>query len=158
MKYFWATIKHKWFILLACRKVGVPLWRAIVHDLSKFTPAELPHYNRSFFGDRGDPRGFAVAWLHHQNHNPHHPEYWYTRSDISKVIDGTAGYLPMPWPFVREMVADWLAASRAYTGSWDISKWLKEELPRREEKMHPYTRQRVGNVLTQLGYLQGGDE
>lgn len=72
MSYFWATIRHKWFVLLASYKIGLPFWRAIVHDLSKFTKAELPHYNRQFFGDKGDELGFAHAWLHHQNKNPHH--------------------------------------------------------------------------------------
>ena len=54
MKYFWATIRHKWYVLLASFKVDLPLWRALIHDLSKFSWAELHHYDRQFFGVCGD--------------------------------------------------------------------------------------------------------
>lgn len=146
MKYFWATLRHKWFVFLACLRMGVPLWRAIAHDWSKFTPEELPHYDRQFFGDKGDPRGFAQAWLHHQNHNPHHWEYWITRSDHSKGASGAVnGCLYMPETYVREMIADWLGASRAYTGSWNMRDWLEKNLPR--IKVHPGTRERITALL-----------
>ncbi len=63
MKYFILTLKHKWFVLLAGLRVRkIPLWRLIIHDWSKFTKYELPHYERQFFGDKGDPEGFAKAW------------------------------------------------------------------------------------------------
>jgi len=152
MKYFWVTLKHKWFILLAARKVGLPLWRAIVHDLSKFTRVELPHYDRQFFGDKDDPAGFAAAWLHHQNHNPHHWEYWITRSDHSHGASGAVdGCLPMPKTDVCEMIADWMAASRAYTGSWDMTKWLSKNL--NKIQLHPETRKQVNKILLYgLGY------
>lgn len=152
MQYLILTLKHKWYVFLACLQVDVPLWRAIIHDLSKFTPSELPQYNRHFFGDKGDPKGFARAWLHHQNYNPHHWEYWITRSDHSHGGSGAVdGCLEMPETYIREMIADWLGASRAYTGSWEMSDWLLKNLPK--IKLHPLTRRKVHNVLTELGYF-----
>ena len=146
MKYAWATLRHKWFVFLACRRMGVPLWRAIVHDWSKFTPAELSHYDRQFFGDKSDPVGFARAWLHHQNYNPHHWEYWITRSDHSRGASGAVdGCLEMPETYVREMIADWMGASRAYTGSWDMTRWLEKNLP--IIRLHPDTREMVTMLL-----------
>lgn len=151
MNYLRLTLRHKWYVFLACLEMRVPLWRALIHDWSKFTPAELPHYDRQFFGDKGDPRGFARAWLHHQNHNPHHWEHWITRSDHSHgESDAVNGCLAMPETYVREMIADWMGASRAYTGSWDMSQWLEENLPRM--KLHPDTREKVTELLWVSGY------
>lgn len=114
-------------------------------------PAEYPHYQRQFFGDKGDPNGFARAWLHHQNHWPHHWEYWITRTnhirgDTADIVDDC---LPMPEKYVREMVADWLGASRAYTGSWDIGEWLSKNLQR--IRVHPDTRLLVLKILADAG-------
>ena len=151
MRYFWATIRHKWFVLWASFKMGLPLWRAVVHDLSKFMRAELPHYDQQFFGDRGDAPGFARAWVHHQNVNAHHWEYWITRSDHSKGASlAVDGCLPMPEVFVVEMVVDWMAASKAYTGSWDMTLWLDKNLGK--VCLHPQTRDAVKRVLSSLGY------
>lgn len=149
MRYFWATVRHKWFVLLASFKTGLPLWQAIIHDLSKFSRAELPHYDRQFFGDKGDPKGFARAWLHHQNCNPHHWEYWITRSDHShggsRAEDGC---LQMPSIYIVEMVTDWLGASRAYTRSWDMTEWLEKNLP--NMKLHSNTRVIMQYVLKHI--------
>ena len=151
MKYFWATIRHKWFVFLAGLRTGLPLWRSLIHDLSKFTPAELPHYNRQFFGDKGDPRGFALAWLHHQNYNSHHWEYYVTRSDHSHGgSEAEDGCLPMLAMDVVEMVTDWMGASRAYTGSWKMAEWLEKNLP--QMKLHSDTRRLVYQFLYKLGY------
>lgn len=49
------------------------------HDVSKMSPEEFIHYQRTFFpfGER-DASGFASAWQHHLEHNPHHWERWTT--------------------------------------------------------------------------------
>ena len=150
MRYFWATIRHKWFVLLASFKTGLPLWFAITHDLSKFTRAELPYYDRQFFGDKGDPKGFALAWLHHQNgENDHHWEWWITRSDHSHGgSEAVNGCLPMSDLAITHMITDWLGAGRSYRGSWDISEWVRKALPKM--KLHPKTRTRV---IEKLGLL-----
>lgn len=69
-------MRHKWYVFIAGWRLKVPLWRLLTHDLSKFSPAEFGAYARQFHGDKGDPTGFAHAWLHHQHHNAHHWEYW----------------------------------------------------------------------------------
>lgn len=154
MKYFWNTVKHKWYIFLASFRTGLPIWRVIIHDLSKFTKAELPHYEREFFGDKGDPLGFARAWLHHQNRNDHHPEYWITRADHSHgYANGATGdiCILMPDVCVAEMITDWLAASRTHTGSWDMTGWLKENLGKK--RWHMDTEQSVLYELKRLGIV-----
>lgn len=150
MRYFRATIRHKWFVLLASFKVGVSLWLAITHDWSKFLPSELPHYNRQFFGDKGDPAGFAAAWLHHYHNNKHHWEYWIVESihsHSSPTRDDCIvnNCLAMPDIYVREMVADWLGASMAYTSSWDMRQWLAVNIPKMQ--LHPDTKDRIISLL-----------
>ena len=149
MRYFWATLKHKWFVLLASFKTGLPLWLAITHDLSKFSRAELPHYDRQFFGDKDDPEGFALAWLHHQNGHDHHWEWWITRSDHSHGGSGAVdGCLQMSDITILHMITDWLGAGRSYQGSWDISEWVGKNLW--DMKMHPATQVRVLAELARL--------
>lgn len=155
MKYFWATIKHKWCVFLASFKTGLPLWRALIHDLSKFTRSELRHYDRQFFGDKGDLRGFAVAWLHHYHCNDHHWEHWIVESihsHSSPTRDGCIvdNCLAMPQVCVKEMITDWLGASKAYTGTWGMSEWLERSLPKM--RLHPDTRDSVYHELYLLGY------
>lgn len=146
MHYFWAIIKHKWFVLLASFKTGLPLWLAITHDLSKLTWAELPHYSRQFFGDKGDPEGFAIAWLHHQNRNDHHWEWWVTRSDYNQ--HAINGCLPMSSIAILHMITDWIAVRRAQFETWDSSKW--KPLGLYNAKVHPDTRKRVSSELKRL--------
>lgn len=146
MKYFKQTLIHKWWVLIAgLRLGGIPLWRLLIHDWTKFTPAELPHYNRQFFGDKNDPVGFAKAWNHHESHNPHHWGYWIARS--GKYMGQP---LPMPKTYVREMVADWWGAGRTYNHSWNMTKWLTNSLP--NIILHEDTRKEVINVLEEIGY------
>lgn len=153
MKYAWLTLKHKWYVFLASRRFrwySSPFWRILVHDLSKFSKAELPHYNRQFCGDKSDPVGFAKAWLHHQNCNPHHWEYWITRSDHSQGKSGAAnGCLLMPIDYVKEMIADWMGASMAYTGSWEIREWVGVHLP--TMRLHPKT---IGRIYLIMGHYR----
>lgn len=134
IKYAWLTAKHKFYVYKAGKWTGAPWWRLIVHDLSKFGPKELPHYGRHFFGDKSDPEGFARAWQHHWTHNHHHWEYWVIVTQHTKnknhISDEIA--LDMPEAYIREMVADWLGAGRAYEGSWPDSDqnwtWLNNNL------------------------------
>ena len=152
MKYIWLTVKHKWFVLLAGLKTKAPLWRLVIHDWSKFTPSEAPHYGRQFFGAGDDPLGFSRAWNHHQKTNPHHLEYWVMASGHERggFPDGSA--LPMPEHFVREMVADWLGACRAYEGAWPSSfetwAWWQKNFARLN--LHPETRELALKVATEI--------
>jgi len=149
LKYFLLTIKHKYFVFVAGRKLGVGVWQLLIHDLSKFSRAELPAYGRQFFGDGKDSYGFAVAWLHHQNLNPHHWEYWMPRTGHVKLDSNMKSPPPlrMPLRYAREMVADWMGASKGYTGSWDMEKWLDKNWPRISENLHPETQKFVAGLI-----------
>lgn len=134
-KFLWRTSIHKTFVLLAGLRTGAPLWRLIVHDWTKYTPAEAPHYGRRHYGAKDDILGFVYAWNHHSKLNPHHWEYWIpvTAHRLSPIKAGAP--LPMPEWAVREMVADWLGASRSYEGffprsleGWDWYHKEKEKL------------------------------
>ncbi len=170
-KYLVSLFKHKWYVFLAGLKTGVPIWRLIVHDWQKFTLWEFRAYAQNFFASddyknqetldaftkykvaEAAPFGhfvkerFALAWLHHENTAPHHWGYWIPRSGKY------TGPFPMPETYVREMVADWMGASRAYTGSWNMAQWLSDNGPRMEEKMHIETVQIVHDVLIEQGYF-----
>lgn len=157
MKYFWLTLKHKWFVLRAGIKVKVPLWHLIIHDMSKLTFIELPHYQRQFFGKADDSAGFIGCWVHHQNNNPHHWEYWIPRTGHNHCIPPYPDNVPIPMPecFVREMVADWLGAGRAYEGKWpNIYNWFwfDKNFPDIRSRCHPITVERTLRVIEELKY------
>lgn len=153
LKYMWLTVKHKWFVFQAGLLTGAPLWRLIIHDWTKFTPSEAPHYGRQFFGDKSDPRGFIAAWIHHQNHNPHHWEYWVPRTGHNRCDPPYPDGEPVPMPFwaVREMVADWFGAGRAYEGRWpDVNNWTWLEQNRPKMKLHFLTGVRLDYIILVL--------
>ena len=156
MNYFWLSIRHKWFVFLAGRKVGVSLWRLIIHDWTKFLPAELPHYQRQFFGKADDPAGFIRCWLHHQNTNPHHWEYWIPRTGHNRCTPPYPDSEPLAMPewAVREMVADWMGASRAYTGNWPSKghwPWFEVNWPKIAPRLHAHTEKLVYRLLEDVG-------
>lgn len=142
LRYASYVARHKWFVFRAGLKTKAPLWRLVVHDWSKLTPAEWRGYVDTFYRDGvpGAPERFDRAWLHHQHRNPHHWQHWLLRED-----DGPLKVLPMPEEFVREMVADWMGAGRAITGRWEINDWYVRNF----EKivLAPETRVRVHELL-----------
>lgn len=133
----------------AAEMLGVPREQYLMHDLSKWSMAEFPYYARKFYGDGKDADGFKRAWLHHLHHNPHHWQHWILTND-----DDGIDILEMPEHYALEMVADWIGASVAYTGSDDMTEWLTG----RGEKLtlHDSTRSYVNGVLESLGY--SGDQ
>ena len=154
LKYIWLTIRHKAFVFRAGLKTKAPIWRLVIHDWTKFTPFEAPYYGRQFFGDKGDPLGFSYAWLHHQRNNPHHWEYWIPITGHNRGGFKDLEALPMPEWAVREMVADWMGASRAYEGVWprSISEWgwMKENLDSIKERVHKETAVMIDRVLREV--------
>ncbi len=150
LKYAWLAIKHKWFVLLAGRKTGACLWDLLIHDLSKFRPSELPHYGRQFFGAADDPEGFIRCWLRHQNRNKHHWEYWIPRTGHNRCDPPYADNEPIPMPmrYVREMIADWMGAGRAYEGrwpNWNSWAWFQKNVGRM--RLHDDTWARIQKVI-----------
>jgi hypothetical protein len=151
VKYVGVVLVHKWAIVVAGRNVNraiartglrVSLRRLVLHDLSKFSRAELVPYARHFARrDRTTPDpAFEAAWRHHYEHNDHHPEHF----------DGQR----MPDEAVVEMVVDWMAASRAYEGSWPCCgghwRWLEHSWD--NLRIHPDNRALAGAIACALGY------
>lgn len=155
MKYFLLTLKHKWFVFIAGFSTKAPLWSLIIHDWSKLLPYNLYHYNKQFFGKKDAPKKFAFVWLAHQNTHRHHWEYWVPRTLHCKSLEDTNWRenepVPMPEWAVREMVADWLGASRAYEGHWPDPnnwKWLDKNFNRMQ--LHHDTMQMILNIIEEL--------
>jgi hypothetical protein len=154
LKHLRQLLAHKWHVFLAGLRTGAPLWRLIIHDWSKFTPAEFAPYARWYCDDRARwsgidkwayERRYNRAWLHHVHHSPHHWNF-----HILPGYGGSQTVLDMSEPFVREMVADWMGASRTYTGSYEMGEWLKQTLP--SITVSPLTALILGRVLDELGY------
>lgn len=141
MKYLSDVLAHKWYVLVAGLRIGgIPLWNLLIHDLSKFSPIEFVTYRRRFGGGKFSVDEWNRAWLHHIHRNPHHWEHW--------ILKGEP--LEMPEKYAREMVADWMAASRAYTGNWDMRDWLMRKYDKLA--LHPRTRTYVSSILKSIGY------
>lgn len=150
LKYLSYVLRHKWFVFLATRRLGIP-WLGIIHDLSKFRPSEWLPYARHFHNpdgtnkqvrnntgyykptDTGD-KAFDFAWLLHQKCNRHHWQWWILPED-----DGGVKVLPMPDKYRRELLADWQGASVTQGYGWDVGPWYQENKGRMQ--LHPETRQ-----------------
>lgn len=118
MKYFITILKHKWYVLKYGLKLKCPLYRLLKHDLSKLSPKEFSAYNNHFYGDK--TKSLSKAYLHHQNHNDHHWEYWIDRTTNKPI--------PMEYEAILEMVSDWLSACKVYEGDYPKPggwKWLQ---------------------------------
>lgn len=152
LRFLWSLIKHKWYVLIAGRFIGVPWWRLVIHDWQKFTSSEFTQYAKYFQGGKlnEDESPFMFAWVHHVHKGPHHWEYWLLHPDYN-FSAATEGMIPMPMKFVREMVADWMGASKTYTGSWDIAVWLNEHGPKM--RLHKVTQDHLATVMYEMEYF-----
>lgn len=148
--YLDSLVAHIRYVQEAGEKLGVSPQQLRAHDQSKFSESEFPHYAKHFHGG-GAPDLFAHAWLHHMNYNPHHWQHWIFPDNFTpKGSEVEAGVVEMPTHYALEMVADWMGASRAYTGSWDMAKWLREHMPR--IRVHSRTAEHLRFILDNLGY------
>lgn len=143
--YLVSVFRHKWFVFCECVRLGIP-FLGIIHDFSKFGLREMLPYARHFYSDESQNEhdhgsDFDVAWNAHQKRNKHHWQYWVLINDRSEP-QITA--LSMPERYIREMVADWRGAGRAY-GNTDTVAWYRENASK--QLMHPDTRRRVEELL-----------
>ncbi len=142
IKYLESLYSHIDYVKEAGKMIGVKSLQLAIHDQSKFSPQEFPHYAKHFFGG-GDKDNFNYAWLHHIHNNPHHWQHY--------LIGGmNTSILEMPKKYALEMVADWMGASMAYTESWDMSDWLNSN--RKKIILHPNTARYINDVLGLLMY------
>lgn len=149
-KHYFSLMQHIEAVHEAGEMLGVDKSQLEIHDLSKFSYEEFGPYAMHFHGG-GAPQPFARAWLHHIHHNPHHWEHWifpdnYTPRD-SHVERGA---VEMPGRFVLEMIADWIGSSVVYTGSDDMTQWLRQNFPR--IRVHTHTASLLRRKLCDLGY------
>lgn len=153
--YAVSLLKHIEAVREAGKQLGVSLAQLLSHDRSKYDVEEFPHYARLNHGDAGDPDGFARAWLHHIHHNPHHWQHWifpdYYWLKGSTIEEG--GIMEMPENYALEMVADWMGSSFVYTGSWNMTDWLKKN--QYKIVLHSNTTAYVRGVLESLDYGYG---
>ena len=161
VRYMAYLVRHKWFVLVAGMRVGVALWRLLIHDWSKFLPSEWFPYVQNFYGDNSHeglqaigefglaelaPYGyyakdrFNAAWNLHQKRNKHHWQYWLLTHDTGETVP-----MPMPDKYIREMVADWMGAGRAITGRWEVQEWYEKN--KRRMVMRDSVRRRVTELL-----------
>ena len=127
----WKTIRtHRKWVRYYCRLAGIR-WRGWKHDLSKYSPTEFFESARYWTGtsspinEAKKQQGYSRAWLHHRGRNPHHWAYW-----ADNFSEGFKVYC-MPMNDFVEMVCDFLAAGRAYSGdmfsySNERAWWLHE--------------------------------
>jgi len=150
IEYAKYVLRHKWYVLRGCRMVRASLWLGVVHDLSKLRPSEWMPYAECFYKPDGSKRkryvesmAFKQAWSQHQKRNKHHWQAWVVIMDRGELVP-----LPMPWRYVREMVADWIGAGLAITGRMEVREWYE----RSKDKMilHPDTRNMVEGILRSL--------
>ena len=136
--YLKYVLRHKWFVFVAGRKLGLGFWQLLIHDWHKFLPSEWFPYARTFYKPDGSSQyvesdEFARAWNLHQKRGKHHWQHWMLTWDRGETVA-----LEMPEKYAFEMVADWLGAGRAITGKWGAREWYQKN----KEKMnlHMFTK------------------
>lgn len=144
-QYFKYIVRHKWFVLIAGRNFGISFWRAIWHDMSKFRLSEWSAYAQTFYKSDGTKQynetdAFNRAWLLHQRRNPHHWQYWVLRMDSGEELP-----IEIPLKYVLEMIADWMGAGRAITGTWDYATWYQNN--QHKIILHDNTRKLVERII-----------
>jgi hypothetical protein len=126
IKYFGYVVRHKVHVFRAGRTTGAPLWRLLVHDLSKFLPSEFFPYASFFYGTGGHDE-FHATFVKHWHRNPHHWEHWL------RLRNTDEGYRPralrMPPGLVKEMVADWVGAGKAKADGLPLREWYDSAHP-----------------------------
>lgn len=109
-KYFLYVLNHKLNVLVECWKEGLYV-QGVMHDISKFAPAEFFPYAKKFYSGKPltaeDEINWQYAWLRHQRKNKHHWEYWIVHPAKQEA-------LPMPKKYIVEMVCDWRSFSRKW--------------------------------------------
>lgn len=152
--YLKYVLKHKYYVLIAGRLLGVSLPRLIFHDWDKFLPFMWWAYANAFYKPDGskkyDPNpNFALAWNRHQKRNRHHWQYWLITWDIGKTEP-----LPMPIVDIVEMVADWWGAGWAITGNkWGVLSWYENN--RDKIIVHPDTLAAIDEQIGKIWEIKG---
>ena len=104
---------HRKYVRQMCFKMGIP-WRGLVHDLSKYSIAELKICK--YYTGKGSPHqvcreeiGYSPSRIFHYHKNRHHFQYWWDESEDGKIIP-----IKMPYKYLIESFCDMVGASKAY--------------------------------------------
>ena len=121
-----------------------------IHDESKYSDEEFDAYRRHFHSiddkeKEESEEDFKLAWKHHYENNPHHPEYW-----INK--DGEVRNMEMI--YIVEMACDWIAMGYAKNNS-NALKYLNDN---REEKQKVMTENTMSILETILNVFYPNKE
>lgn len=117
VKHFITITRHRHEVIKNCYKAGI-LWQGLLHDLSKYSPAEFFVGAKYYQGNRSpneaerEAYGYSKAWMHHKGRNRHHFEYWTDYDPKTKELSP----VEMPLKYVKEMFCDRVAASKIYLG------------------------------------------
>ena len=151
-------ITHKWWVFYYACKLGIP-FRGFMHDWSKFSPIEFLESVKYYQGSSSpipackEANGYSLAWQQHKGHNPHHYEYWIDN------IDNGGTPIKMPYKYVLELVADYLAAGKTYQKENFTFKseyeWWKSQ--RQLRNMHEDTKMFLDIIFKYLA-LYGFDD
>ena len=153
--HFKTITYHKYLVAKGCFQVG--LYRqGILHDLSKYSPAEFKVGMRYYQGNRSpnnaerEDNGYSGAWLHHKGRNKHHYEYWIDYSMYEEPGDMIP--VPMPYRYIVEMAMDRIAASKVYQGkNYTDASALKYYLRGKGKiPIHPETADTLEKILRML--------
>ena len=154
-KHFCTITRHKWIVMKNCFRIG--LYRqGLLHDLSKYSPAEFKTGVLYYQGTRSpnaaekEEKGYSEAWLHHRGRNKHQFEYW---TDVTTAADHwqIVG-VKMPVNYFAEMVMDRIAASKIYLGReyTDAAPYRYFSRSKDYLVMHPETKAMLERVLRML--------
>lgn len=124
------------------------------HDMSKYSDEEYDAYDNYFYPEKchiddGEKKiikaKFNYAWLHHQNTNTHHWQYWLLIND-----EGGIEPLQIPYNYVFEMVADWGSFAYQKKNGDELLKWYESH----KDKMilHELTRCQVEMLVPRLAH------
>ena len=153
--HFKTITYHRYLVMQGCFKVGL-YKQGLLHDLSKYSPAEFMVGARYYQGDRSpnnaerEDIGYSSAWLHHKGRNKHHYEYWIDYS--SKAIPGGMAPAPMPNKYIVEMLMDRIAACKVYHGDsyTDKDPLAYFRLGKESTIMHEKTKKKLEFLLCML--------
>lgn len=117
IRHFATITRHRHKVIQHCFKAGIPL-RGLLHDLSKYSPAEFLRGCKYYQGNRSpndrerEVNGYSASWMHHKGRNKHHFEYWTDYDHATGLITA----VKMPTKYLIEMFCDRVAASKIYSG------------------------------------------
>ncbi len=117
-KHFMTVTRHRHAVIKHCFKAGI-FWQGLLHDLSKYSPAEFISGAKNYQGNRSpneaerEKHGYSAAWMHHKGCNKHHFEYWLDYSPKTRSVQP----VKMPLKYVIEMFCDRVAAGKIYKGN-----------------------------------------